>query len=341
MITIITTQHALHDPDALGPMPHGRRYLDVSARAENLLMAIRERNLPTAAAPDHGIAPIAAVHDAGYLKFLSTCFQRWQEGGGEGNVLCAWAYAVRPMLRVPQDVMGQAGYYLSGASSSLVAGTWAAAVASAHVAVEGAARILAGAREAYALCRPSGHHAYADLAGGFCYLNNAAIAARHFATNGLRPAILDIDVHHGNGTQGIFYETDDVFFCSVHEDPAVNYPFYAGYADETGGGPGQGATLNLPLPSGTGDAAWLAAIERGLTAIAFAKSNVLVVSLGFDAADGDPTASLHVTAAGFTAAGRLIAEAGLPTLLVQEGGYLVDALGRNLHAFLDGFLPPR
>jgi len=198
--------------------------------------------------------------------------------------------------------------------------------------------VLAGAREAYALCRPSGHHAYADLAGGFCYLNNAAIAAQHCVTAGKRVAILDIDVHHGNGTQGIFYRTDQVFFCSVHEDPSATYPWYAGYADETGAAAGAGANLNLPVPPGTGNAGWLDAVARGVAAVVRAQPEVLVISLGFDAADGDPTASLHVTPDGFQAAGRLIAQAGLPTVLVQEGGYYIERLGGNLHAFLDGFL---
>ena len=341
MITIASAVHGLHDPDAAGPMPNGRPYLDKTSRAANLLATVHELGHSVAYAPDHGLAPIAAVHDAGYLEFLRTGFDRWQQGGGAGPILRAWAYAVRQMQRKPDDVMGQAGFYLSGASSPLVAGTWQASVASAHVAVEGAARILAGAREAYALCRPSGHHAYADLAGGFCYLNNAAIAAQYFVGAGKRAAILDIDVHHGNGTQGIFYQTDRVFFCSVHEDPRVNYPWYAGYADETGAGAGAGANLNLPVPSGTDNAGWLTAVTRGVEAVLRAEPDVLVISLGFDAAAGDPTASLQVTPDGFHAAGRLIAQAGRPTLLVQEGGYFIERLGGNLHAFLDGFLGAR
>ena len=341
MITIASAVHSLHDPDAAGPMPNGRPYLDMASRAANLLAMVHELGHSVTYAPDHGLVPIAAVHDAGYLEFLRTGFDRWQAEGGSGPILRAWAFALRQMGRRPEAVMGQAGYYLSGASSPLVAGTWQAAVASAHVAVDGAARVLAGAREAYALCRPSGHHAYADLAGGFCYLNNAAIAAQHCVDAGRRVAILDIDVHHGNGTQGIFYRTDQVFFCSVHEDPNATYPWYAGYADETGVGGGGGANLNLPLPPGTGDAGWLAAVARGVAAVGQARAQVLVVSLGFDAAAGDPTANLQVSPDGFQAAGRLIAQAGLPTVLVQEGGYLIERLGGNLHAFLDGFLGAR
>jgi acetoin utilization deacetylase AcuC-like enzyme len=341
MITIINPVQALHDPDALGPAPNGRDYLDVIARAETLLATINRLGHSVVSAPDHGMAPIEAVHDAGYLAFLRTAFARFSENPNAGPILRSWAFAVRQMNRKPAELIGQAGYYLSGASSPIVAGTWEASVRSADVAVEAAARVLAGAPEAYALCRPSGHHAYADLAGGFCYLNNAAIAARYLEQAGRKPAILDIDVHHGNGTQGIFYRDGGVFFCSVHEDPAVNYPWYAGYADETGEGAGAGCTLNLPLAPGSGNAPWLAAIDQGLAAIDRFGADMLVISLGFDAQAGDPTATLRIDADGFRAAGRAIGRAGRPTVLVQEGGYLVAHLGMHLAAFLDGFLGAR
>jgi acetoin utilization deacetylase AcuC-like enzyme len=245
------------------------------------------------------------------------------------------------MQRLPDAIMGQAGYYLSGEGVPILQGTWQAAKSSAHVAVEGANRILGGAREAYALCRPSGHHTYADLAGGFCYLNNAAIAAQVLATGGAKPAILDVDVHAGNGTQGILYERDDVFFCSVHGDPRELYPWYAGYPDETGTGRGAGCNLNLPLPAGTENPGYTAAVEQGLDAIRKFGASVLIVSLGFDAHLGDPTANLAVTGEGFRAIGERIGGFGLPTLLVQEGGYIVEKLGDNLAAFLEGFLPRR
>ena len=167
--------------------------------------------LPTTPAPDHGLAPIAAVHDAGYLHFLETAFERWQSTPLAGPAVRAFGYAVRPMQRRPDAIVGQAGYYLSGETVPVLQGTWQAAKTSAHVAVEGAKRILGGAREAYALCRPSGHHVYADLAGGFCYLNNAAIAAQVLVDGGAKPAVLDVDVHHGNGTQAILYQRDDVY----------------------------------------------------------------------------------------------------------------------------------
>ena len=253
MIVITTNAHAAHDPAVMAPSPSGRPFYDRAARVEQLLGAVNRLGLPTTPAPDHGMAPIAAVHDAGYLHFLETAFARWQATPLAGPAVRATSYAVRPMQRRPDTVVGQAGYYLSGEGVPVLEGTWQAAKTSAHVAVEGAMRILGGAREAYALCRPSGHHVYADLAGGFCYLNNAAIAAQVLVNGGAKPAVLDVDVHHGNGTQSILYQRDDVFFCSVHGDPRELYPWYAGYGDETGSGKGFGCNLNLPLAAGTGE----------------------------------------------------------------------------------------
>jgi acetoin utilization deacetylase AcuC-like enzyme len=197
--------------------------------------------------------------------------------------------------------------------------------------------VLGGARVAYALCRPPGHHAFADMAGGFCYLNNVAIAAELARARHARVAILDVDVHAGNGTQGIFYERPDVFFVSLHGDPSGFYPFFAGYADERGRGAGEGATLNLPLPHGTGDTGFLAALERGLDAIRRVSPGFLLVSLGFDASGHDPLSVLKVTDAGFAEIARRVAALGLPTVLVQEGGYLSDQLGQHLATFLGSF----
>ena len=341
MIVITTSAHAAHDPDLMAPAPGGRPFYDRAARAEQLLGAVNRMGLPTVPAPDHGMAPIAAVHDAGYLQFLETAFARWQGTPLAGPAVRPMAYAVRQLQRLPDNIVGQAGYYLSGFGVPVLQGTWHASKVSAHVASEGATRILGGAREAYSLCRPSGHHAYADLAGGFCYLNNAAIAAQVLVNGGAKPAILDVDVHHGNGTQGILYGRDDVFFCSVHGDPRELYPWYAGYVDETGTGRGLGCNLNLPLAAGTENAGYIAAIETGLDAIRKFGASVLIISLGFDAHVGDPTANLAVTGEGFHAIGERIGGFGLPTLLVQEGGYIVEKLADNLTAFLNGFLAAR
>ena len=207
--------------------------------------------------------------------------------------------------------------------------------------MEAAKLALGDEREAYALCRPPGHHAYADFAGGFCYLNNVAIAANYMASSLGRVAILDIDTHHGNGTQSIFYRRSDVHFVSVHGDPNVLFPFYAGYADERGKDEGDGCNLNLPLPLKSEDPAWLDAIDQGMASIQAYQPKALLVSLGFDPYKGDPSSDLAVSTEGFRGAGERIGRYDGPIVLIQEGGYSVEKLGENLDAFLDGFMRAR
>jgi acetoin utilization deacetylase AcuC-like enzyme len=255
-------------------------------------------------------------------------------------IVQASALALGYLHRPPHTLIAQAPHYLGGGYAPLDAGTFAAALASANTALEGAQTLLDGQRCAYALCRPPGHHAYAAMAGGFCYLNNIAIAAQHLLERFGRVSILDIDVHHGNGTQALFYERDDVMTVSVHVDPTHIYPFCCGFADEIGAGRGRGWNLNLPLPAGSSDGPYLEAIERGIARIRTTGSSALLVALGFDAYAGDPTAAMAVSTAGFRVAGALIGALELPTLLVQEGGYAVDALGVNVKAFLRGLMEP-
>jgi acetoin utilization deacetylase AcuC-like enzyme len=226
---------------------------------------------------------------------------------------------------------------MADTSTPIRAGTWAAVYGGAQAAIQAAD---AGLEEgtAYALCRPPGHHAYADSAGGFCFVNNSAVAAERLrAKVGGRVAILDVDVHHGNGTQGIFYERADVLTVSLHADPSNYFPYYAGYADETGRGAGEGFNRNLPLPPGSGDDAFLEALEQGLEAVQASGARALVLALGLDASEEDPVGVLKVTTDGFARAAERVARAGLPTVLVQEGGYLCEALPRNLTAFLGAF----
>ena len=342
MLVIDSPGHAAHDPDRVAPQPNGVPYYERPVRAEVLRETALRLGHQVIAPPDHGMAPIEAVHDRGYLDFLATAYERWRAASLPGLVVRPVSYAVRHLQHRPEIIQGQAGYYLASVSAPVVERTWATALVAAHAAVEAADRLQQGEREVYALCRPPGHHAYADLAGGFCYLNNVAIAAQRLLAKGVGPlAILDIDVHHGNGTQSIFYARDDVGFVSVHSDPAQLYPYYAGYAEETGTGRGLGRNLNLPLKAGTADAGYIAAVEQGVAAIARQKPAALLVSLGFDPYQGDPTANLAVTTPAFGVAGQLIGGLGLPTLLIQEGGYVVDRLGDNLTAFLAGFFARR
>lgn len=198
--------------------------------------------------------------------------------------------------------------------------------------------VTADGDPAYALCRPPGHHAYADQAGGFCFLNNSAIAAQRLRDKGAgRVTVLDVDVHHGNGTQGIFYRRADVQTVSIHGDPRAYYPFFTGYPDEIGAGPGRGANLNLPLPRGTGDAGYLETLDGALAAVDAFRPDVLVIALGLDPSEKDPLAFLAVTTEGFRRIGERLGRAGYPTLIVQEGGYISELLGENLTAVLAGF----
>jgi Deacetylases, including yeast histone deacetylase and acetoin utilization protein len=334
-------QHSLHAPEEIIVRGVVVGNLETPARAEALLASLLAQGHERVTPGAWDRRWISAVHDLGYLGFLETAHERWQSVPNASSVIHPHAFAHHTSRVRPQSIQGQVGYYLAGGSSPIDSGTWQAALGSAHAALEASRLVLQGDREAYALCRPPGHHAYRDFGGGFCYLNNVAIAANYLARELGRVAILDIDTHHGNGTQSIFYRRDDVHFVSVHGDPNFLYPFYAGYAHERGEGAGEGHNLNLPLPLKSEDPAWLAGISEGMTSIGNYAPGALLVSLGFDPFKGDPSADLAVSTEGFRAAGERIGAYRGPVVLVQEGGYLVDKLGENLNAFLDGFMRAR
>ena len=228
------------------------------------------------------------------------------------------------------------GAYSFDASSPIAEGTWEGAYWSAQTALTALDAVLAGESAAFALCRPPGHHAGRDYLGGYCHLNNAAIAAEAATAVGRRVAILDVDYHHGNGTQDIFYVRGDVFFASIHADPRTDYPYFWGHADEAGQGAGEGATFNLPLPRGTNLAAYLPALEQALAAIAAFGADLLVISYGADTFAGDPISHFRLETADYAIIAGRIAALNLPSLVVMEGGYAVDALGANVAAFLEG-----
>jgi acetoin utilization deacetylase AcuC-like enzyme len=336
MKAFLDAAQAAHDPQHF--MANGRLLPspEVPGRIEVLRAAALAAGCTLAPPPDRGMGPIAAVHSAEYLTFLRTAHARWQRIPGAGPEVVPNIHPAGRGDTYPKSVLGQAGYHQADTACPIGPATWGAAYASAQVALAAAAAVADGDPVAYALCRPPGHHAFADLAGGFCFLNNAAIAAEALRARGLRPAILDIDVHHGNGTQGIFYARGDVLAVSIHADPARFYPFYWGHAHERGEGAGRGANLNLPLPRGTGDAGYLEALEEALTAIDSFGADVIVVALGLDAHEGDPFRGLAVTTPGFARIAAAIAATGRPLCLVQEGGYMSADLGRNLESFLGG-----
>ncbi|MDT8325822.1 MAG: histone deacetylase family protein [Roseovarius sp.] len=286
---------------------------------------------------DAGLGPIAALHSPEYVTFLQNIHTRWQRIEGAGEEVIPNIHPANRSDNYPKSAVGQAGFHQADTACPIGKGTWEAAYWSAQSAVTGADLLAEGARAGYALCRPPGHHAYGDLAGGFCFLNNAGIAAERLRARGLRAAILDVDVHHGNGTQGIFYDRDDVLTVSIHADPARFYPFFWGHATERGAGRGIGYNLNLPLARGTGDDAYLKVLDTALERVAAFGADVVVVALGLDAYAGDPFKGLAITTPGFGRIGAAIAGLGVPTLFVQEGGYLCDELGENLTAALTGF----
>ncbi|MDP4033713.1 MAG: histone deacetylase family protein [Pseudorhodobacter sp.] len=308
--------------------PHRIEVLSAGARAAGLVFE---------APADHGLGPIAAVHSPEYLTFLQTIHDRWSRIEGASDEVIPNIHPDRRSASYPESVAGQAGFHQADTSCPIAAGTWNAAYWSAQSALGAVDKVLAGARAVYALCRPPGHHAFADLAGGFCFLNNCAIAAQALARAGLRPAVLDVDLHHGNGTQGIFYQRRDVLTVSIHADPARFYPFFWGQAHERGAGEGLGYNLNLPLPRGTDDTAYLAALTTALARVRAFGADVLVLALGLDTHENDPFKRFRVTTPGFARIAAAIAALGLPVLIVQEGGYLSDDLGANLTSFLTGY----
>jgi acetoin utilization deacetylase AcuC-like enzyme len=288
---------------------------------------------------DFGRAPLARVHTPDYLDFLESAHARWIAAGRSGDAVgYTWPVVRRRPLALDR-IDALLGRYSYDAGTPITAATWDAAYWGAQTALSALAPLLAGAaRHGFALCRPPGHHAGADYLGGYCYLNNAAIAARGARDAGhARVAILDIDYHHGNGTQDIFWEDGSVFFASIHADPATDYPYYWGHADERGDGAGAGTTLNLPLPRGTRLASYAAALDQALAAIAGFAPSLLVLSFGADTFEGDPISHFAIARDDYATIGGRIAAAGLPTLVVMEGGYAIDALGDNVAALLDGF----
>ncbi len=343
MITYYNHLHAQHQ----GKVEMFRGALvpcfEVPARADHVLAELQRRGLGTVEHPHpFDDAALETIHSARYLRFLATAWDQWvalDPANADKDILpSVWPTRTFRTDVEPDNFAAKVGLYSYDAGSPFTAGTWVAARAGAHCALSAAERLVRGDRAAFALSRPPGHHAGADFFGGYCFLNNAALAAQHLRNAGMaKVAVLDIDYHHGNGTQAIFYDRPDVFFASIHGDPRTEYPFYLGHADETGVGAGQGANLNIPLPRGTGFARWSAALEHSLQAIQRFGADALVVSLGMDTFEGDPISGFTLQSADYLAVGQRLAAAGLPTVLVFEGGYAVAEVGVNAVNVLEAF----
>ena len=289
-----------------------------------------------AAAP---LSSILRIHDPSFVDFLQGAYREWLALGRHGDALpMAWAIRGMRTDRSPRSLDGRLGFYSFDVGTPLTAGSWTAAKSAADSALAAASHLTDGAHSAFALCRPPGHHAGADFFGGYCYLNNAAIAAQSLLDRGAsRIAILDVDYHHGNGTQAIFYARSDVLYVSIHADPATDYPFFLGFADEAGCGQGCGYNVNLPLPAGTAWPAWSQALDLACRRIDEFGAGALVVSLGVDTFQGDPICSFQLASDDYVRMGSRIAALGRPTLFVMEGGYAVAEIGVNTSNVLHGF----
>jgi acetoin utilization deacetylase AcuC-like enzyme len=289
---------------------------------------------------DFGMAPIAAVHEGSYLDFLKAAHREWKkmpEDWGDEAMSNVYVYESNPL----RGVLAQAARYLADGSCPVGTHTWQSAYRSAQSAVAAADAINEKCRQTYALCRPPGHHARADRAGGFCYLNNAAIAAEVLRSAHRRVAILDTDMHHGQGVQEIFYSRADVLYVSIHGDPTNFYPVVAGYQEERGKGAGIGFNVNLPMPHGSTEAVFFERVGEALQELERFKPDALVFALGFDIHEEDPQSQVGVTTHGFERLGLALGGLNMPTVIVQEGGYHIESLEANAHAFFSGFLSRR
>ncbi len=339
MITVHSEKHKLRNSKT---ELHGGELVEPferPSRVSYVLDRIAAVDLGEVVAPDDfGMETILQIHYKGFVDFLQSAWAEWQVEGYNGEAMVTCWPARRMAQKCPNHIEGKLGYYALASETSISQGTWEAAYASAQVALTGAKLVMEGADGAFALCRPPGHHAAYDMFGGYCFLNNAAIAAQSFLNNGAkRVAVLDVDFHHGNGTQDIFYTRDDVQFLSLHGQPEDAFPHFLGYADEIGQGAGEGFNHNYPMASGTGFEEWRAALLQALAKVKAFQPDALVISLGVDTFENDPISFFKLISDDFTTFGGDIAGANLPTLFVMEGGYDIAEIGLNTVNTLQGF----
>ena len=340
MKVVYSEDHRLHFPQ--GEL-YGGEFVtpfERPSRVEYILRELKHRKMADLMAPAKlDLKSLRKVHDREFLTFLENAWVEWTQAGFRGEIIPTGFPARGMRQKKPRHIDGKVGYYVLSMETCITAGTWDAALASASVAQTAQKLVAAGASSAFALCRPPGHHAHHDMYGGYCFLNNAAIAAQGFLDTGAkRVAILDVDFHHGNGTQDIFYDRDDVLFCSLHGQPEDAFPYFLGYKDEKGSGKGESFNINYPLPPGAKYDVWGAALADALRKIRRYKPDALVVSLGVDTFKDDPISFFKLTSDDFMTYGGAIARLRLPSLFVMEGGYAVEAIGINTVNVLEGFL---
>ena len=342
MITFFSPAQALHAPEY--EFFRGARVPchEAPQRAAFVLDALRRRGHALREPDRDGADVLQRVHTPRYLAFLKSAWAQWlaldAANGGLQPFPSVWPVRSLRSDVEPENFVARLGLYSMDNGTPMSAGTWAAAKAGADAAVSAAALLNAGTRAVFCATRPPGHHAGADFMGGYCFLNNAAIAAQALRDGGCkRVAVLDVDYHHGNGTQSLFYERDDVLVVSLHGDPRTEYPFYLGHADETGAGAGLGHNLNLPLPAGTSAAHWFEALNLACQRVQRQRVDALVVSLGLDTFVGDPISTFKLETDDFLRLGARLERLGCPTAFVLEGGYAAMELGKNAANVLDGF----
>ena len=344
MRVFASPRHRLHDPERELESSAFHAPFENPRRAELICAVLEARGRFVIEEPaEWGTAPIEAVHDPGLVRFLASAWTEYQRHHGPTHDVVPDVFAMSRLRegmadgKEPSTIAARLGWWCFETTTPITEGTYPAARSAVDVALSAADAVLRGEPAAYGLCRPPGHHAAERLYGGYCFFNNAAVAAHHLATtSGSRVAVLDVDYHHGNGTQQIFYGRDDVAFVSLHADPARAYPYHTGFADETGTGRGSGSTFNVPLPEHTDDAAYLKELARALDVIDALDPAVLVVSLGVDTHTDDPIGDLSISIEGFAACGEAVAQRGRPLVVVQEGGYADAVLGDSVAAWLGG-----
>lgn len=348
MKVVYDPRHVLHDPVTEVQYGVAMPMYEVPARAESIRAALLTDEQFSFADPgDHGLGPVAAVHHEGLVRFLSEAWSLWRSRGGGGSMPAQFMpdTVLHPALREgmsaapePSAAVGRIGYWCWETMTPLVAGSYQAALAAVDVAITAADVLLAGDTAVYALARPPGHHCPRSAFGGYGLFNYSAAASAYLAERVGTVAVLDVDYHHGNGTQQIFYHRADVLYVSLHADPDRAYPYFAGWADERGAGNGEGCNLNLPLPAGCTNGQYLAALAVAIDRIIEFHPAALVVSLGLDTYGQDPIADFALTTDVYHEVGRRVADLGLPTLVLQEGGYYVPKLGENARTWLRGLL---
>ena len=340
MKTVYSDDHRLQDGKA--ELIDGKLMpcFEMPKRADIVLARVRDQKLGEVVAPrEFGLDPVKRVHRPRFVEFLRTAWGEWVTQHGDYDALpLTWAARGMRSDVIPEIIDGKLSYYSIDAGTPITAGTWKAITAAANVALTGQAMVDAGERAVFALCRPPGHHAGSDFYGGYCFFNNAAVAAQEFRESGAdRVAVLDVDYHHGNGTQEIFYLRPDIFTISIHADPRQEYPFFLGHADEVGAAAGEGFHLNLPLRWGSAWDAYKAAMDTAVARIRDYGADALVISLGLDTYEKDPISKFKLRHEDYLRIGGMIAGLGLPTLFVFEGGYAVEELGVNAVNVLQGF----